>query len=152
MTHTLDITINSPQETVFKHLVDIKNRNKWWPACKSIEHTEGKEGEEGAKYKVTLDSRGYENEVTETITRKKAPTELTIMQESSVGVGKNRFYLRSDGAKKTKLTWESEIEMNDLLHHISAKIMTFFVSNSVKKPIQDAMEQFKHMVEELEIN
>ena len=143
LNYSEQLTIALPRARVIELFNDPNNLTKWMAGLQSLEHLEGKPGEEGAKSRITVKMGKRVMVMTETLTRNHLPTEIDFHYECD-GVHndvKNQFVELSEN----ETVWETIniFKFDGLFMKIMGKLMPFVF----RKQTREHMESFKAFAE-----
>ena len=142
MKHNFLVTIDASLAVVWKAFDNPGNMTRWVHNLKSFEHRSGEPGQPGAVSILTFDENGRTIEMRETITERREPHFLAGIYDTKFGktLIVNNFKAIDDNTTQ----WESwcNFSFKGLM-----KIMSLFMSGTIRKRTEDDMQRFKLMVE-----
>jgi hypothetical protein len=82
MRYSTEILIHLPRTKVIELFMDPGSLQKWQPGLKSFEHLDGDPGEVGCRSTLSYEARKGDLVMTETITAKQLPEQITMTYKS----------------------------------------------------------------------
>ena len=143
MRYTVDVVIDKPVEEVAALFDSPENLLKWMEGLQKFEHLEGTPGEVGAKSKLYFKMGNRDIEMIETITVRNLPEEFGGTYEADGVFNKNIMSFKSTGSDQTRVSMDTEFQMQNL----AMKIMAFFMPGMFKKQSKKNLEAFKEFAE-----
>jgi uncharacterized membrane protein len=142
MKYTSSVTIDLPRDRVLELFDSQENLYKWQQGLKSFEHIEGEPGQTGAVSRLVYDMKGRSVEMTERITNRNTPDELSFTYDAK-GVWNsciNRFVELSP--ESTRWEMDNEFRCSGFM-----KLLTTFMPGSFKKQTLADMNRFRVFAE-----
>lgn len=140
--HNFNVTINAGLADVWKAFDNPDNMTRWVRNLESFEHRSGDPGQPGAVSVLTFDENGRSIEMIETITERREPDFLAGVYDTKFG--KTLIVNTFAAIDEHTTRWESwcNFSFKGLM-----KIMSLFMSGTIRKRTDDDMQRFKLMVE-----
>lgn len=142
MKHNYDITINASLDDVWKAFDNPDNMPRWQQNLKSFTHRSGQPGQPGAVSVLVFDENGREIEMVETVMERREPDFLAGVYDSQWG--KTLIVNNFTAVDGNTTRWESWCNFS---FKGFMKIMSLFLSGSIRKRTEADMNRFKLMVE-----
>lgn len=141
-TYSTQVTIEKPIEEVFSLFNDNSKMTSWIPELKSIQPVEEKAGKTGSTYKIILENKGQELELTEKIMAF-VPNEKVTLYTSSKSILKTDDYMFYVKDGHTLITNNSRCKGNS---YILSCIFPF-VKSKLQRQEQVYLDNFKALAE-----
>ena len=142
MKYSVEVEINKPVDEVISLFDNQDNLKKWMKGLQSFETISGTPGQPGAISKLQFKMGKREIEMTETITIRNLPIELSGTYEAKgvFNIVKNRFEPIS--GNRTKYITDQEFRFTGFM-----KLMGFLMPGAFKKQSLQYLEDFKNFAE-----
>jgi uncharacterized membrane protein len=137
MKYTCEILIDLPRDHVLQHFENLEAMSKWQTGFISLEHVSGEPGQQGAVSTLRYEMNGRKIEMTETITSRNLPDEMSMTYEAK-GVVNYIRNLFSEAGGQTRWVAENEFQLSGFM-----AVMGFFGKGQFIKQTQNDMERFK---------
>ena len=137
-----DVTIDANLDVVWDAFDNPDNKARWQTNFYSCEHKTGIPGQPGATAQLTFDEKGKMVVLTETITERRDRRFLAGTYESVHGT--TIIFNRFEDIDGRRTRWHSwcRISFKGMM-----KVMSLFISGTIRKRTEADMQRFKLMVE-----
>lgn len=142
MRYSEEIIILQPREKTAALLADSASYKRWQAKLESFEHISGTPGAPGAKSKIIEKAGGRRIEITETLTKRDFPAELSFLYEASGVWNQVNHYFSETAPGQTKWVMESEFRCRGWI-----RALAFFLPGMFKKATRSYMRAFKQFAE-----
>jgi hypothetical protein len=143
MKYQHEIEIDLPRDKVIELFDNPDDMKHWQKGLVSFEHFEGKEGEPGAKSRLSYKMGKREIEMVETITVRRLPEEFSGTYETKGVWNGQKNYFQEVSPHQTRWVCQSEFRASGLF----MKRMMFFMPGAFKKQTYQYMVDFKNFAE-----
>lgn len=137
------VIINRPIEKVIELMSDADNLKYWQDGLIRFETFEGKQGEVGAKSRLTYDINGREMFLIETITVNNMPHEFSGIYEAPGVITSVKNYFTKIDDNTTKYESVNDYKATNLM----MKIMVLFMPGVFRKQCDELLQSFKKFAE-----
>ncbi len=137
-----ETVIDASRDAVWAAFDNPENMTRWQQNLVSFNHISGEAGQPGAVSELTYDEKGKKVVLRETIMERREPDFLARTYESQVA--KTLIVNHFEAVDENSTRWTSWCNF-----HLqgSMRLMTLFVSRSIRKRNEADMQRFRLMVE-----